>query len=132
LAGKISSWTQVNIGFGFLVGASLFNVVYHMIWPPMLPWSVAPLFFYTFGMSLVAPPATLRVLDLFPHIRGIVASCQSAALTLLGAVVAGIIAPALDYSVLLLAAGQLTFALAGMSLWYTSRAYLRSITTDDK
>jgi DHA1 family bicyclomycin/chloramphenicol resistance-like MFS transporter len=132
LAGKISSWTQVNIGFGFLVGASLFNVVYHMIWLPMLPWSVVPLFFYTFGMSLVAPPATLRVLDLFPHIRGIVASCQSAALTLLGAVVAGIIAPALDHSVLLLAGGQLAFALTGMSLWYASRAYLRSITTDDK
>ena len=128
LAGKISAWTQVSIGFVFLLGASLFNVLFHLIWPPMLPWSVIPLFFYTFGMSLVAPPATLRVLDLFPHIRGIVASCQSAMLTLLGAIVAGVIAPLLDHSVLLLACGQLAFATAGMVLWYVGRNYWRAMT----
>jgi DHA1 family bicyclomycin/chloramphenicol resistance-like MFS transporter len=37
--------------------------------------------------------ATLLALDLFPHIRGTVASCQSFAVTLLGAIVAGVIAP---------------------------------------
>jgi len=87
-----------------------------------------PLFFYTFGMSLVAPGATLLVLDLFPTIRGIVASCQSATVTLLGAIIAGIVAPALDHSAFSLALGQLGCALIGSMLWYIGRIYWRAIT----
>jgi len=128
LAGKLSVWKQVSIGFLFLIGASVFNVVFHFFSAPVLLWSVMPLFFYTFGMSLVAPGATLLVLDLFPTIRGIVASCQSALLTLLGAVVAGVAAPALDHSVLALALGQLVCALIAALLWYSGRAYWRSKT----
>jgi len=91
--------------------------------PPALPWSVAPMFFYTFGMSVVAPGATLLALDLFPHIRGTVASCQSFATTLLGALVAGVIAPFLSHSVLWLAAGQMAFSASALVLWLTSRYY---------
>ncbi|MES2049168.1 MAG: multidrug effflux MFS transporter [Pseudomonadota bacterium] len=128
MAGNLTVWKQVTIGFVFLVGAALCNVVFHFFFAAMLPWSVIPLFFYCFGMSMVAPGATLLVLDLFPTIRGIVASCQSAMVTLLGAVVAGVLAPALDYSALSLAIGQLAFALIGMTLWYTGRVYWRSMT----
>ncbi|MFZ6819215.1 multidrug effflux MFS transporter [Undibacterium sp. Ji22W] len=129
LAGKISVWKQVNIGFVFLGGAVLSNVVFHLFFAARLPWSVVPLFFYCFGMSMVAPGATLLVLDLFPTIRGIVASCQSALVTLLGALVAGVIAPALDHSALALALGQLAIASIGISLWYIGRAYRRSTQT---
>lgn len=93
----------------------------------MLPWSVMPLFFYAFGMSIVFPGATLMVLELFPHIRGIAASCQSASVTLLGAFVAGVMAPALDHSVLALSLGQFGFALTAMCLWYGGRAYTRTM-----
>jgi DHA1 family bicyclomycin/chloramphenicol resistance-like MFS transporter len=124
LAGKLPVARQVAIGFCFLLGAATFNVVYHAIFPPSLPWSVMPLFFYTFGMSLVAPGATLMVLDLFPEIRGTVASCQSFTMTLLGAVVAGVFAPALDESVLWLAAGQFALASLGLAMWVGSRIYL--------
>jgi DHA1 family bicyclomycin/chloramphenicol resistance-like MFS transporter len=85
------------------------------------------MFFYTFGSSLIAPGATLLALDLFPHIRGTVASCQSFVSTLLGAVVAGIIAPALSHSVLALALGQAGFALAALACWLTSRQYRRML-----
>ena len=128
LAGKLTVWKQVSIGFYFLFAASACNVIYHAVWPPALPWSVIPLFFYTFGMSMVAPGATLLVLDLFPNIRGIVASCQSTMVTLLGAIVAGIVAPALDHSALALAVGQLACCLAAIALWYTGRAYWRTLT----
>jgi DHA1 family bicyclomycin/chloramphenicol resistance-like MFS transporter len=123
LAGKIAIPGQVMIGFYFLIGAASVNLIYHAFLPPSLPWSVAPLFFYTFGMSLVAPGATLLVLDLFPHIRGTVASCQSFTMTMLGAVVAGVIAPFLDQSVLSLAAGQLGFTLTALFFWMGSRSY---------
>lgn len=122
LAGKITVWKQVRIGFCFLFGAALFNVVFHWFSAPVLLWSVMPLFFYTFGMSMVAPGATLLVLDLFPEIRGIVASCQSAAVTLVGAVIAGVVAPALDHSVLTLAAGQLACTSIAAMMWYSARA----------
>ncbi|WP_175023228.1 multidrug effflux MFS transporter [Rugamonas rivuli] len=123
IAGKMTFSRQIGIGFCFLLAASIFNVCYHLLLPPALPWSVAPMFFYTFGMSVVAPAATLLALDLFPHIRGTVASCQSFATTLLGAIVAGVIAPFLSHSVLWLAAGQMAFSTSALVLWLTSRYY---------
>ncbi len=123
LAGRLTIARQVTIGFAFLMSAALVNVLFHWWSAPMLPWSVVPLFFYAFGMSIVFPGATLMVLELFPHIRGIAASCQSASVTLLGAVVAGVLAPALDHSVLALSLGQFAFAASAMCLWYGGRAY---------
>lgn len=123
LAGRISIPRQVLIGYTLLVGASLANVIYHALLPPALPWSVMPLFFYTFGMSMTAPGITLLILDLFPHIRGIVASCQSFTQTMLAAAVSGIVAPMLMHSVLWLAVGQLVFALIGLALWSGGRSY---------
>jgi MFS transporter, DHA1 family, multidrug resistance protein len=127
IAGRISFARQIGIGFGFLIAASTSNVAYHLFFPPALPWTVAPMFFYTFGMSMVAPAATLLTLDMFPHIRGTVASCQSFAVTLLGAVVAGVVAPILSHSVLWLAFGQLSFALTALALWLLSRVYKRRL-----
>ena len=132
LAGRLTIARQVSIGFMFLLSAAVANVVFHFFAMPMLPWSVIPLFFYAFGMSVVFPGATLMVLELFPHIRGIVASCQSASVTLLSAMVAGVMAPALDHSVLSLALGQLGFALLGLCLWSAGRVYARSHAVNDR
>ncbi len=113
---------QVRIGFALLTAAGLANVVYHLLFAPALPWTVAPLFLYTLGMSMVAPGLTLKVLDLFPQVRGTVASCQSFTMTMLSALVAGLVAPMLDDSVLALATGQFAFALIGLLLWRVSIA----------
>jgi len=123
LAGRVTVVRQIAIGFGFLIGAGLFNLTYHAFFPPSLPWSVAPMFFYTFGMSTVAPGLTLLVLDLFPSIRGIAAACQSFIQTMLGALVAGIIAPLLSHSPVWLAMGQLACAAIGLSMWLGTRYY---------
>lgn len=121
LAGRATIRQQANAGFALLIGSSLFNVAYHALLPPALPWSVLPLFFYTFGMSVVAPGATLLVLDLFPQIRGIAASCQSCSMTVLGAFVSGVLAPALSGSVLILASGQLALTGTALALWLLAR-----------
>lgn len=123
MAGKMSFARQIGIGFGFMLCAVTFNVGYHLFNPPALPWTVLPMFFFTFGSSIIAPGATLLALDLFPHIRGTVASCQSFVSTLLGAIVAGVISPALSHSVLALALGQAGFALAALACWLVSRWY---------
>ena len=123
LAGKMPIPQQVLIGFALLLSAALANVLYHLFFPPALPWSVAPLFFYTFGMAIVAPGATLLVLDLFPHIRGVVASCQSFTLTMLAALISAVIAPFLSQSVLWLAGGQLALTMVAFAFWITSRSF---------
>jgi len=125
LAGKMDFARQIRIGFFFMLGAVAFNVTYHAFLPPSLPWTVAPMFFFTFGSSIIAPGATLLALDLFPHIRGTVASCQSFVSTLLGAIVAGVVSPLLSHSVLALALGQAGFALLSLAFWVTARRYRR-------
>ena len=125
MAGKMGFARQIAIGFGFMLAAVTANVAYHLFLPPALPWTVLPMFFFTFGSSIIAPGATLLALDLFPHIRGTVASCQSFVTTLLGAVVAGVIAPALSHSVLALALGQAGFTLLALACWAVSRQYRR-------
>jgi DHA1 family bicyclomycin/chloramphenicol resistance-like MFS transporter len=125
IAGKMTFARQIGYGFCALLGAALANVLYHSLFPPALPWTFVPMFFYSLGMAIISPGATLLALDLFPHIRGTVASCQSFAVTLLGALVAGVIAPFLSHSVLWLAYGQLAFSVAALGLWLASRVYRR-------
>ncbi|MEO0318472.1 MAG: hypothetical protein RL404_2149 [Pseudomonadota bacterium] len=117
MAGKVQTRRQIAIGYGLLVSSGALSMTYHLFFPPALPWTVAPLFLYTMGMSIVAPGLTLLVLDLFPQIRGTVASCQSFAMTMLSAVVAGLVSPMLNHSMLLLSAGQFAFAVTGLLLW---------------
>jgi len=121
LAGRTPLFRQVSIGYVFLAGAAVCNVAYHSFFPPAIPWSVAPLFFYAVGMSLVAPGVTLMTLDLFPNTRGIVASCQSCMVTFLAGIVAGVIAPGLDRSPLWLAFGQFGFVCCAMLCWHLSK-----------
>jgi len=121
LAGKWTIWKQVRTGFVFMIAAAGMNVLYHAFLPPALPWSVSPLLFYSFGMSLVAPGATLLALDMFPEIRGVVASCQSATSTLISALIAGLMSPLLSHSVLYLALGQLVCCCVSACLWSAIR-----------
>ncbi len=132
LAGRMAAQRQIVIGFGFLVGAATFNVAYHLFFAAALPWSIVPLFFYCFGMSVTAPALTLKVLDLFPAIRGIAASCQSFTLTMVGALMSGIVAPVLSHTALWLAAGQLFCALLAMGCWLASRQVRTPMTVMQK
>ncbi|HWA11409.1 MAG TPA: multidrug effflux MFS transporter [Opitutaceae bacterium] len=110
LAGRMSpvrtmAWSYVIMGV-----ATVANLVYHLLRPPALPWSVLPLFFLVLGAALCYPSMTLLALDLFPSKRGLAASCQSFAQTG-GAAVNAMIAPLLWASARTLAVTQ-TVALA--------------------
>jgi DHA1 family bicyclomycin/chloramphenicol resistance-like MFS transporter len=88
---------------------------------------VLPLLFYGLGFSIVAPVVTLLVMDLFPQMRGLVSSCQSFTQTMLGALVAGVVAPFLSHDALWLAAGQLGCVVISLTLWLIGRSYRRSL-----
>ncbi len=121
-AGRWKIGKQVRTGFYLMGGAALANLVYHALQPPAVPWSVVPIFFYTIGMSITAPGVTLMVLDLFPTHRGVAASCQSFAQTMLGAVAAGVLAPLLSVSALWLAIGQATCVAIALACWRIGRS----------
>jgi MFS transporter, DHA1 family, multidrug resistance protein len=121
LAGKMPKGRQVNIGYTISLGAAALNVVYHLYFPPSLPWSVLPTFFFTFGISIVAPSATLLLLELFPQLLGTVSSCQSFAVSMLGGITAGVLSPLLSGQTLWLAAGQFGFGILGFVCWQISQ-----------
>lgn len=106
LAGKLSLPRTITLGYGIMGGTVLLNIGINLALPPGLPWSVAPLFTYTLGMSLAMPCLTLLALDPFPEQRGLAASCQTFMQSGFNAIAAGLIAPALWASTLTLAAGM--------------------------
>lgn len=129
-AGKMTTKRTLSWAFGLMTLATVANVILHLVRPPSLPWSVAPLFVYSLGMSLAFPVLTLRALDFFPEQRGLAASCQSFVQTL-GAAANALLAPLVWGSTLTLACTQgvlLVLAMAGLCLPLAPRA--PEVTTD--
>jgi DHA1 family bicyclomycin/chloramphenicol resistance-like MFS transporter len=75
-AGKITGKQTVVLGYIIMVVGAIWNVAYNVIFPPILFWSIAPVFFYILGNSVAMPSLSLMTLDLFPNQRGLAASCQ--------------------------------------------------------
>ena len=119
LAGKMSMPKTIGCGYILMGLAASANVLLNLFLPPMLPWSVVPLFFYTLGMSIAAPCLVLLALEPFAHQRGLAASCQVFLQTLATAFIAGVLAPALWSSTLTLAWAMACLLLLGAAaaLW---------------
>lgn len=113
LAGRLSLPRTILAGYVVMGSAALLNVGLHLALPPGLPWSVVPIFIYTFGMSLATPCLTLLALDPFPRQRGLAASCQTFLQAGFNGLVAALLAPLLWDSVLTLALGMAGMMLAG-------------------
>lgn len=113
LAGRVSPGKTIAIGYSVMGSAALLNLGLNLFLPPGLPWSVAPLFVYTLGMSLAMPNLTLFALDPFPEKRGLAASCQTFFQSGFNGIAAALIAPALWGSMLGLALGMSLLMLAG-------------------
>jgi MFS transporter, DHA1 family, multidrug resistance protein len=75
-AGKISGAQTILVGYIVMAIAAIGNIAFNLLFPPMLPWSIVPVFVYIMGMSIAMPSLTLLTLDLFPEQRGLAASCQ--------------------------------------------------------
>jgi DHA1 family bicyclomycin/chloramphenicol resistance-like MFS transporter len=113
LAHRLTMRQTILRGYLVMGVAALANALLNLWLPPMLPWSVAPIFVYTFGMSLAMPCLTLLALDPFPKQRGLAASCQMSLQSAANSLVAGMLAPALWVSALSLALGMGALALLG-------------------
>ena len=114
LAGHRSLRQTVAFGYAVMGGAALFNLILSFALPPGLPWSVLPIFCYTFGMSLAMPCLTLMALDQFPAQRWLAASCQMFLQASINSLAAGVLAPLLWDSTRTLALGMLALMLLGL------------------
>ena len=113
LAGKLSLNRSITLGYGIMSSAALGNLLLNLGATPALPWAVAPLFVYTFGMSLAMPCLTIFALDPFPAQRGLAASCQTFLQSGFNGLAAAVIAPLLWGSTRSLALGMGGLMLAG-------------------
>lgn len=114
LAGKLSPMRTLAWAYGLMALATIGNLVFHLLHPPVLPWSIVPLFFYAIGMSLSFPTLTLLALDLFPAQRGLAASCQSF-ISMTGAAANAVLAPLVWDSALSLAISSLVLMTGGLA-----------------
>jgi DHA1 family bicyclomycin/chloramphenicol resistance-like MFS transporter len=76
-AGKISGGHTIFIGYTVMAVAAISNVLLNVWMPPMIPWTIVPIFLYVTGMAMAMPSLTLKSLDLFPMQRGLASSGQN-------------------------------------------------------
>ena len=88
---------------------------------PPVPLQQTLLAAMAFGVQLVSPVLSLRMLDLYPRARGSAASVQSFVSILISALVFGQLSPMLNGSMRTLATGSFVAALLGFGLWRLAR-----------
>ena len=118
LAGRMSGRRLASLGYVISLVAAAVNLVLALVpATQVLPWPVAALPFYSFGIALAFPILTLAMLDLFPQSRGAASSVQSFVSLVANALIAGALAPAVGFSLWSLAVTSLLLTLVAWWLW---------------
>jgi DHA1 family bicyclomycin/chloramphenicol resistance-like MFS transporter len=119
VAGRWSDQRALIAAFGVMGLAVVINLIVSEWLPRERLPAVLSLAVYNLGVALAMPITTLRALDLFPeNLRGMVASCQSFLQTLVSALIAAFVVPALSHSRMGLALGMAgLFGLGALLVW---------------
>ncbi|MDB5801949.1 MAG: putative transporter [Rhodocyclales bacterium] len=124
LAGKLHPGGTIVLAYGIAAAAMLINLALSYSLVDSVATRIPQITLYTFGMSFAMPTLTLRALDMFPHRRGMAASCQGFIQTLIMAVVAGMVAPAIWDTTRHLAWGMVVGLLLSLAAYLISlRSY---------
>ena len=107
-----------------MLAVSLANVAANL-WLPLHAWWAIPLIaLFAFGWAMMVPVVTLMVLDQAPDRRGMASSLQACLGSVANALVAGVIAPLVMHSTLLLACTSMGLMFIGISAWVWVRPRL--------
>ncbi len=117
LAGRIKPKHQIRRGFVVMVTVSIVNVVLNLLFVPEAWWAMWPIAIYSFGWALMVPVVTLMVLDLVPERRGMASSVQAFIGSMANGIVAGVIAPLVMHSTVMLAVTSLVMMSVGVFAW---------------
>ncbi|MEC5385020.1 multidrug effflux MFS transporter [Uliginosibacterium sp. H3] len=123
LAGRLHAAGTITLAYGIAAAAMLINLALNYALADSVATRIPQITLYTFGMSVALPTLTLRALDMFPHRRGMAASCQGFIQTLIMSAVAGVVSPLLWDSTRHLAWGMVVGLMASLA------AYLVSLRT---
>ncbi len=116
-AGRVSHARQMNTGFAIMGVAAVANLLVSALLPPRVIWNIAPIAIYTFGMALVTPCVSLKLLDAFSYARGTASALQSSAHVAMMAVTTAIIVPFAQQSLLRFSIVMLASVAVGAAIW---------------
>lgn len=117
LGAQVAPGRLITAGFAIMVAAVALSVGYTGYFVAQVPYAVAPIFVYTFGLALAMPGMSVRTLNLFPDMSGLAASMQGFIQMFLFALVSGLVSPLLFDSAHKLAMGHAVAVLIGIVLW---------------
>ncbi len=117
LAGRIAPKRQIRHGFLIMTVVAVVNLGANLLWPAHAAWAMLPIGIFAFGWALMVPVVTLLVLDLHPERRGMASSLQAFVGSAANGIVAGVVAPVVMHSTVLLAAASLAMMGIGLVAW---------------
>lgn len=117
LAGRIAPKRQIRHGFVIMLSVSVLNLVANALFPAQAWWALPPIAVFAFGWALMVPVVTLLALDIHPERRGMASSMQAFIGSAANGLVAGVIAPLVMDSTLLLALTSLLMMSLGLVAW---------------
>jgi len=123
LAGKLHPAATIVLAYGIAATAMLVNIALNYSLADSVASRIPQITLYTFGMSLAMPTLTLRALDMFPHRRGMAASCQGFIQTMVMSLVAGVVAPAIWDTTRHLAWGMVVGLMLSLAAYLISLRY---------
>jgi MFS transporter, DHA1 family, multidrug resistance protein len=126
-AGRVPIAKQMRIGLAVALAGFVSKIIYLHFFVPAVPFVVLPLFIYGLGLGLFSSAVTLRLLDLFPTLRGTCSSLHSFAQTMLAALTSGIIAPAASHSIKAIAYSALALLVIAIALWFVFERWYRHV-----
>jgi MFS transporter, DHA1 family, multidrug resistance protein len=116
-AGRVAHARQINAGFLVMAVAAIANVLVCAFVPAHVVWNIAPIAVYTFGMALVSPCVSLKLLDAFTYARGTASALQSSANVAMMAVTTALIVPFAQVSLLRFSLVMLGSVVIGAAIW---------------
>ncbi len=117
LAGRIPPKRQIRHGFLVMFTMAALNLAANSLFTAHVSWALLPIAVFAFGWALMVPVITLLVLDLYPERRGMASSLQAFVGSTANGVVAGVIAPLVMHSTLLLACASAGMTCVGLVAW---------------
>ena len=117
MAGRLPPQRQIRHGFLVMLVMSVINLGANLLLPVHVSWALLPIALFAFGWALMVPVVTLLVLDLYPERRGMASSLQAFVGSTANGLVAGVIAPLVMHSTILLATASLLMMGIGLLAW---------------
>ena len=117
MAGKLAPKQQIRYGFLIMLSIAVVNLLANLMFKAHVAWALFPIAIFAFGWALMVPVITLLVLDLHPTRRGMASSLQAFVGASANGLVAGVVAPLVMHSAVLLAMASLAMLSVGLLAW---------------